>query len=57
MDEYTTTQQIINFLLLMGGGFLFFYALSWCALGAGWCLAWLLGWVPKDKPDNERRVN
>ncbi len=57
MDEITTAQKIINTALLLGGGLLFFYALVYCAYGAGWCLARLLGWVPEDKSVDGRDVN
>ena len=35
MDEITMAHKLFNTALLMGGGFLFFYALLWCAYGAG----------------------
>ena len=44
--------KLLNTVMLLGGGFLFFYALMYCAYGVGWCLAKLLGFVPEDKPDD-----
>ena len=48
--------KLINTALLLGGGFLFFYALSWCAYGVGWCLARLSGYGRKAKSVDRRGV-
>ncbi len=49
MEEYTTSQQIINFLLLMGGGFVVFNVLIYGVLWLG--MAILGGLVKQDDED------
>ena len=49
MVEYTTSEQITNFLLLMGGGFMFFYVVIYGVLWLG--VAILGGLVKQDDKD------